>query len=277
MPEDDTHRGARSEHRTIDLERPSDARLYDLFLGGKNNFEVERRLYQEVVKIAPEASQLATENRRWLAEAIARMAGDGQIRQFLDLGAGLPAAENTHEIVGRLDPDATVVYVDNDLTAITHGQALLADYRHSFFADADLMDPAAVLRHPVVAEVLDLGRPVGILLGMVLHVMPDTAQVAAVIGEYLAAVPSGSYLALTHPSNPRDGSRLAEFASAVEEKLVEAFPDVRFRTRAEVAGLLDGLELVSPGLVDLVSWPLDHGMSAGGAGQLLLVALGRKP
>ncbi|MEU4191337.1 SAM-dependent methyltransferase [Kribbella sp. NPDC026611] len=279
MPEaDDTHRGAPAEYRTIDLDQPSEARLYDLFLGGKNNFEVERRLYQDVVKLAPETPQLAAANRRWLAHAIGRMVIDGHIGQFLDLGAGLPTLDNTHEIVARADPDGVVVYVDNDLTAVTHGQALLADYQHSFFAEADLTDPAAVLRHPVVTEAIDLSRPVGLLLGMVLQAIPDTEQAARIVAEYLAAVPAGSYLALTHPVNPRDGSRFASFARSIEEKLGEAFPNLRFRTPAEVGGFLTGLQLVPPGLVDLASWPLDGpGVSAAGAGQLLLVALGRKP
>ena len=267
------------EHAMIDLEQPSQARLYDLFLGGKNNFEVERQLFQELVKIAPEAPELARENRRWLAEVVGRMITDGGIGQFLDLGAGLPTRRNTHEIAAEADPLATVVYVDNDPTAISHGQALLADDRTSFFAGADLTDPAAVLGHPVVTAALDLNRPVGIILGLVLHAIPDTDRIERVIAEYLAAVPSGSYLALSHPLNPRDGSRLAEFSTAVEEKVREAFPQVMFRTRHEIAGFVAGLDLDKPGLVDLTAWwpGADQHLSPTGAAQLLLVALARKP
>ncbi|RZT20224.1 S-adenosyl methyltransferase [Kribbella sp. VKM Ac-2569] len=278
MPEyDDTHRSLRAdEPATIDLERASQARVYDLLLGGKNNFEVDRQFVQELLKIAPEISELTRQNRRWMADAIGRMTTEGRIDQFLDLGAGLPTAQNTHDVALRANPAATVVYVDNDLTAISHGQALLADEQRSFFADADLNDPAAVLAHPSVTGALDLSRPVGILLGLVLHSTPDPVPVVA---DYLAAVPSGSYLALTHPLNPRDGGRLAGFATAIEEKLQDAFPHMRFRTRDEIAELVAGLELVAPELVDLTSWwPEDEQkLNLTGAGQLLLVALARKP
>jgi hypothetical protein len=262
----------------IDLDRASQARVYDLLLGGKNNFEVDRRFVQELLKIAPEVPELTRQNRRWLAEAIFRMATDGGIDQFLDLGAGLPTPQNTHEIALRANPAATVVYVDNDLTAISHGQALLADDRHSFFAGVDLTDPAAVLTDPDVTAALDLNRPVGILLGLVLHNVPGPEAVQ-IIADYVAAVPSGSYLALTHPLNPRDGGRLAEFSTAIEAKLQEAFPQIGFRSRDETAELVAGLELVEPGLVDLTAWwPEDkQSLSSTGAGQLLLVALGRKP
>jgi len=278
MPEHDvTHSPPRAaEPAAIDLGRASQARVYDLLLGGKNNFEVDRQFVQELLKIAPEISELTRQNRRWMADAIGRMTDEGRIDQFLDLGAGLPTAENTHDIVLRANPAATVVYVDNDLTAISHGQALLADDRHSFFADADLNDPAAVLAHPSVTGALDLSRPVGILLGLVLHSTPDPVPVVA---DYLAAVPSGSYLALTHPLNPRDGGRLADFSTAIEEKLQEPFPHMRFRTRDEIAELVEGLELVEPGLVDLTSWwPRDEQkLNQSGPGRLLLVALARKP
>ena len=264
------------ERPAIDLERASQARVYDLLLGGKNNFEVDRQFVQELLKIAPEISELTRQNRRWLADAIVRMVTEGRIDQFLDLGAGLPTAQNTHDIALRADAAAKVVYVDNDLTAISHGQALLADDRRSFFADADLNDPAVVLAHPSVTEALDLTRPVGILLGLVLHSIPDPVRVVA---DYLAAVPSGSYLALTHPLNPRDGGRLSEFSTAIEEKLQDAFPHIRFRTRDEIAKLVAGLEPVAPGLVDLTSWwPAgEQALNSGGAGRLVLVALARKP
>jgi hypothetical protein len=171
------------------------------------------------------------------------------------------------------------VYVDNDLTVISHGRALLADDRTSYFVGADLTDPGAVLKDPAVTGGLDLTKPVGIILGLVLHSISDTDRIERVIAEYLAAVPSGSYLALSHPINPRDGGRLAEFSTAVEEKVQEAFPELRFRTRDEVARFFTGLDLVEPGLVDVTTWWPEAGqkLSPSGAGQLLLVGLARKP
>ncbi|MFF0343364.1 SAM-dependent methyltransferase [Kribbella sp. NPDC004875] len=266
---------AATQPAPIDLERASQARVYDVLLGGKNAFEVDRQFVQELLKIAPELPELTRQNRRWMAEAVTRMATGGRIDQFLDLGAGLPTADNTHDVALRTDAAAKVVYVDHDLTAIAHGQALLADEHSSFFAGVDLTDAGAVLTHPAVTGALDLTRPVGILLGLVLH---STADPAAVVADYLAAVPVGSYLALTHPINPRDGGRLAQFSTAIEGKLRDTFPHIRFRTRDEVAALLDGLELVEPGLVDLASWWPDdeRKLSSAGAARLLLVALGRK-
>jgi trans-aconitate methyltransferase len=263
----------------IDLSRPSDARIYDLFLGGKNNFEVDRQLYQEILKIAPETPALARENRRWLADVVDRMVREGGIDKFLDLGAGLPTAENTHELVFRADPRAVVVYVDKDPTVIAHGQALLADDTHSHFAGGDLADPAAVLANPVVRNALALDRPIGLVLALALYQLPDTDEVRDVVAAYVATLPSGSYLAITHPSNPRDGSRLAEFATAVEDKFRDAFPAMTFRTPGELAALFEGVELLEPGLVGLSDWwpEGERRVSSAGVGRLVLAGLARKP
>jgi hypothetical protein len=266
-----------AEVASVDVHRPSEARLYDLFLSGKDSFEADRRLYQKLLDIAPEAPRLAIENRRWLAEAVGLMIRDGGVDQFLDLGAGLPTAPNLHEVALESDPAAKVVYVDNDLTAISHGRALLADDAHAYFADADLTDPAAVFRHPVVSGALDLDRPVGIILGLVLHTIADTAEVRRIIDDYLAVVPAGSWLAMSHPLNPRDGSPLAEFAGSFENTLREAFPNVRFRTADELAGLVDGLDLIGPGLVNLATWWPDAENLDTGMALLLQVAVVRKP
>ncbi len=279
MPEQDDARQPAPAEQALDLTRPSGSRLYDLFLGGKNNFEVERRLFQDLVKLAPDAPDLARENRRWLTEVVGRMITEGGIHQFLDLGAGLPDRQNLHEVALKADPNVTFVYVDNDLTAISHGQALLADDNHSFFTAGDLTEPAAVLSDPIVKATIHLDQPVGIILGLVLHGVPDTEQVGRIVAEYVASVPSGSYVALSHVVNPHDGSRTADFADAVEAKLREAFPNVRFRTRDEVAGFLTGLEPVEPGLVDLTAWwsTDDQKLRPTGVAQLLVVALARKP
>jgi SAM-dependent methyltransferase len=257
---------------------PSIARVYDLFLGGKDNFQSDRQVYAEVLKIAPEAPEVARANRRWLGEAVERMAREAAIDQFLDLGSGLPTNENTHEVAHRCNPRATVVYLDNDPTAISHGLALLADERHVHFAAGDLADPAAVLADPVVANAIDRSRPTGIILGMSLHHVGDTELARRVVEEYLAAFPAGSYLAITHLSNPADGSRLAEFATAVEGKFKDAFSSIRFRRPDEIASLFTGVELVEPGLVAVSDWWADgeHPATMTGASRLLLVGLARK-
>ncbi len=260
----------------VNAGRPSRARVYDLFLGGKDNFEVDRQVYQQVLKVAPEAPEVARANRRWLGEAVERMAREAAIDQFLDLGSGLPTNENTHEVAQRCNQNATVVYLDNDPTAISHGLALLADERHVHFAAGDLGDPASVLADPVVTEALDRRRPTGIILGMSLHHIVDTEQARRLIAEYLAAFPAGSYLAITHLSNPRDGSRMAEFADAVEAKFLNAWGTTTFRTPDEIGSLFAGLELVEPGLARVSDWWPAGGAKSAGASQLLLVGLARK-
>ncbi|GAB3812243.1 SAM-dependent methyltransferase [Kribbella italica] len=262
----------------VDTSRPNAARVYDLLLGGKNSFEVDRQLHAELLKVAPEIPNLVRENRRWLARMIETMVRDGGVDQFLDLGCGLPTTDNTHEIVQRLNPRATVVYVDNDPTVAIHGLALLADERTVHFVDADLTDPAAVLADPVVAKVLDLSRPVGVLQGLVLHHVPGQERARHAVDGYLSAMAPGSYLAMTHPINPRDGSRLAEFSAAVEDALRPAVQPSAFRTPAEVAELLEGLELLPPGLTTIAdSCPTgDQSAKPTGVTRLVMAVLARK-
>jgi len=269
--------GERSSVPDVDMHRPSDARVYDLLLGGKDNFEVDRQLARQVLKVAPELPELLRANRRWLAEVVERVLREAAVLQFLDLGSGLPTSDNTHEIAGRVTSQATVVYLDKDPTVIRHGQALLADDRRSFFAAGDLKDPIAVLTDPVVTGALDLTQPVAVIQCLVLHHIRDTQQARRIVTGYLDALPSGSYLALTHPCNPRDGSRRAEFATGVEEKLRIGFKAVTFRTPDEIASLFDGLELLEPGLVSLGDWWPAPALAADGAGQLVLAGLARKP
>jgi S-adenosyl methyltransferase len=269
--------GRRGTAPDVDMQRPNDARVYDLLLGGKDNYETDRQLAQQVLKVAPEMPELLHANRRWLAEVVERMLREAAVVQFLDLGSGLPTSDNTHEIAARVNPKAKVVYLDNDPTVIRHGQALLADDRHSFFAEGDLTDPAAVLANPVVTGAFDLDRPVAVIQCLVLHHVRRTKDAREIVAGYLDALPSGSYLALTHPCNPRDGSRRAEFATGVEEKLRIGFKSVTFRTPDEIASLFEGLELLDPGLVSLGEWWPSPTATATGASHLILAGLARKP
>jgi hypothetical protein len=267
----------RAKAPDVDMQRPSDARVYDLLLGGKDNFEIDRQLAQQVLKAAPAMPALLQANRRWLAAVVERLLREEDVVQFLDLGSGLPTADNTHEIAARVNPEATVVYLDKDPTVIRHGQALLADDRHSFFAAGDLTDPASVLADPIVTGALDLTQPVAVIQCLVLHHVRDTKHAREIVTGYLDPLPSGSYLALTHPCNPRDGSRAAEFATGVEEKLRLGFQSVTFRTPDEITSLFDGLELLNPGLVGLADWWPAAAGTPGGASQLILGGLARKP
>ncbi|MEV8375116.1 SAM-dependent methyltransferase [Kribbella sp. NPDC056861] len=269
--------GGREIAPDVDMQHPSDARVYDLLLGGKDNFEADRQLVHQVLTVAPELPEALQANRRWLAEVVERLLREAAVLQFLDLGSGLPTADNTHEIAARVSPKATVVYLDKDPTVIRHGQALLADDRRSFFAAGDLTDPAAVLADPIVTGALDLSCPVAVLQCLVLHHIRETKVARQIVDGYLEALPSGSYLAITHPCNPRDGSRQAEFATEVEEKLRVGFRGVTFRTPAEIASLFEGLELLEPGLVSLGEWWPSPAAELGGASRLILAGLARKP
>ncbi|WP_405061737.1 SAM-dependent methyltransferase [Kribbella sp. NBC_01505] len=276
MPEGNVTRRVGPE---LDLNRPSDARIYDLMLGGKNNFEIDRHVFAELLKVAPEIPQLATENRRWIAAAIARMTEAG-VGQFLDLGCGLPSDRNLHDVVLAANPRGRTVYVDNDVTAISHGQALLADDHSAFFAAADILDPAMVLEHPTVVDAIDRDKPVGLIFGLTLHTLADNDQLRQLLADYLAPFASGSFIALTHPMNPNDGSRLADFATSIEAKFREFFPRLRFRTPEEITEAVAGLEILDPGITDLAHWwPAGEQttLSPTGAARLVIGALLRKP
>jgi hypothetical protein len=280
-----TNPAGREVTTVIDVSRPSVARVYDLALGGKDNYESDRVVYRQLVEILPEVPEWAKENRRWLQRAVAWMAREQRIDQYLDLGAGLPTAQNTHQIAQGENPAAKVVYVDNDPTVIAHGQALLMDDERTDFAAADFTRPDEVLTDPAVQKLLDFNRPIGLIQALVLHHLSELDEVVAIQAEYLDRLPSGSCVAISHACNPRDGSDAAELATTIEAKFQPHFPALRFRTPAEIATLFGGFELVDPGLVRLFDWhgpgvevddtPADHYRAA--ASRFLICAVARKP
>lgn len=263
----------------VDTSVPSIARVYDALCGGKDHFAVDRQVMHRLVQVTPEAKRVVRANRDWLIRVCRYLAGTAGITQFLDAGSGLPTAENTHEAVQRVSPTAEVVYLDNDPAVLAYGRALLENNRHTRLAKADLTRPDEVLAAPEVTAALDLSAPVALLqCGTLHHVEPyDTAQ--AVLQDYIAALAPGSYVALTHMHNPRDGSQAAEIASGFESTFQNTLGTARYRTRNEIAALMDGLELVEPGLVSLHEWWPDGPPPAEQHPVMytLLGALGRKP
>jgi hypothetical protein len=270
----------------IDTTRPSVARVYDMLLGGKDNYESDRVIYRQIMELIPELPVWAQENRRWLQRAVRWLASEQRIDQFLDLGAGLPTAQNTHQIAQGVNPTARIAYVDNDPSVIVHGQALLMDNEYTDFAPADFTRPDDVLADPAV-EGLDFTRPIGLIQALVLHHIPDLDQTLKIQAEYLDKLPSGSFVAISHACNPRDGSEAAELATAFEDKFHQNFPDLRFRTPAEITSLFGGFPLVDPGVVRLFDWyppgeheelddsPVDDYRA--GASQFLVCGIARKP
>jgi hypothetical protein len=232
----------------IDLAKPNAARIYDYILGGANNFEVDREFAKGLLKVLPDAQALAQENRAFLRRAVGFLADRG-IRQFLDLGSGIPTVGNTHEVAQRIDPDARVVYVDNEAVAVSHSELILNGNANAAILRADIRDVDAVLRHPITARLIDFAEPVAVLAFAVLHFVPDEQDPYGLVARYRDASAPGSYLALSHATS--DGRpEIREIAGAYRQT---ANP-LTERSGAEVARMFDGYELAEPGLVFTRDW-----------------------
>ncbi|GAA2282722.1 SAM-dependent methyltransferase [Nonomuraea roseoviolacea subsp. roseoviolacea] len=234
----------------IDTTRPSIARAYDVVLNGKDNFEVDRAFVAEIVKVVPEIYDVATYNRQILGRGV-RFLVDQGVTQFIDLGSGLPTVENTHHVAQRANPESRVVYVDNDPMVLAHGRALLAENDRTAVVTSDLRDPKSILADKDVRRLIDLDRPVGVMLVGILHHLHDDEDPRGIVEAYMDAVPSGSYLFITHFCASSDDSREAE------KKFLALLGTGRFRTVAEITGFFDGFELLEPGVVPLPLWRPD--------------------
>ena len=236
----------------IDTSRPHPARTYDYFLGGKNNFAADREVAEKVIAGWPGIRTGARENRKFLARAVRYLAGEVGIRQFLDIGTGLPTANNTHEAAQAVAPSARIVYVDNDPLVLAHARALLtsAPEGRTAYIQADLRDPAAILNDPVTREVLNFSQPVALMLVAILHMIPDDEKPAENLAALLGALPAGSYIVASHITAEHD-----EGAAAAELRFREAGMAAQWRDADAFAQLaFDGLELVQPGVVLTSEW-----------------------
>ncbi|MCT9935343.1 SAM-dependent methyltransferase [Planotetraspora sp. A-T 1434] len=239
----------------IDTTRPSIARAYDVVLNGKDNFEVDRAFVAEIVKVVPEIYDVATYNRRMLGRGVRFLSGQG-ITQFIDLGSGLPTVENTHQVAQRANPESRVVYVDNDPMVLAHGRALLADNAGTAVVTSDLRDPKVILADPAVKRLIELDQPVAVLLVGILHHLHDDEDPRGIVEAYMSAVPSGSYLFITHFCASSQEARDAE------QKYLALLGTGRFRTPEEITALFDGFELLEPGVVPLPLWRPDEPVPA---------------
>jgi hypothetical protein len=238
----------------IDTTKASIARVYDAFLNGKDNYEIDREVLRRVKEVAPEAEQLAWDNRNFLIRATRFIATQTDVTQYLDLGSGLPTAENTHQIAQRLQPESRVVYVDNDPVVLAHGRALLEENDQTHFSAADIFDPAAVLNDHVVQKYLDFDRPIALFQLGTLHHYDGERSCGSIMEEYVDALPSGSYVGVSHFFDP-ETSEFDDLARRMEDVFVHSpMGSGRFRTRAEIESMLPGLELVEPGLVLCAEW-----------------------
>jgi SAM-dependent methyltransferase len=227
------------------------ARIYDFWLGGKDNFAVDRAAAEMALEADPQRAWSVRSNRAFLARAVQFLAGEVGIRQFLDIGTGLPAANNTHQVAQSVAPDARIVYVDNDPIVLSHAKALLKSSPEGACAyiDADLRDTGRILAK--AAETLDFSRPVAIMLIAVLHCVQDQDEPHRIVAELLDAVPSGSYLTLSHPSNDLGGPQ----RNAVRAQLNELMgAPMTGRNREQVTSFFTGLEVLDPGVVVVSEW-----------------------
>jgi hypothetical protein len=227
------------------------ARVYDYMLGGKDNFAADRAAGEEFVKVMPGILPGVREARAFLVRVVRFLAGDAGVRQFLDIGTGLPTASNTHETAQQEAPESRVVYVDNDPLVLAHARALLTSspQGNTAYLDADLRDPGAILAE--AARTLDFARPVAVMLVGVLHCIPDDGDPWGIVKQVMAAVPSGSYLVVGHPASDVQAAAAAQATSGLNTRLAEP---VTFRPRDQVARFLDGLEILEPGLVSYSQW-----------------------
>jgi hypothetical protein len=227
----------------VDPATPSPARLYDYYLGGTDNFRADRDAAERIRARMPELADAAWANRAFHQRAALWMAGAMGVRQFLDIGSGLPTRNNTHQAVHRATREARVVYVDNDPLVRVHADALLSNAGDTRFVTADLRDPDGVLNHPQTRELIDFGKPVGLLMTAVLHFVADGSDPRGLIARYVAKLSPGSYVALSHITADQKPPAAVR---AILDIYSGATQQIYMRSRAEVQGFFDGLELVPP-------------------------------
>ncbi|WP_330285835.1 SAM-dependent methyltransferase [Streptomyces sp. NBC_00576] len=271
MTQDSSAHGTQTPEK-IDTTVPHSARIWNYWLGGKDNYPVDHQAGDAFHEIFPGITDLARDSRAFLGRAVRRLAGEAGIRQFLDIGTGLPTADNTHEIAQRVAPDARIVYVDNDPLVLTHAEALLTSSPEGVtdYVDADLHDPDTVLRE--AARTLDLSRPVALTLMQVSGHIADYDEARAIVRALLDALPPGSFFAFndsvdTNRANA-EATRLYNESGAVPYYL---------RSPQQLAGFFDGLELLAPGVVPITDWRPDPGTAAATGEVIALGGVARKP
>ncbi|MGI8333052.1 SAM-dependent methyltransferase [Actinomadura scrupuli] len=234
----------------FDPTRPNGARVYDYFLGGKDNFAADREAAEQVRRLLPEMPMVARENRRFLGR-VTRFLVDAGIRQFIDIGTGLPTQGHVHEILQSLAPDARVVYVDHDPVVIVHAQAMLEGNGRTAVVPADLRSPDDILAAPQLRRLIDLEQPVGIMLLAVLPFVPDDDEVRHTITQLHKAVAPGSYVAISH-TLPHARREVREELAAAYRVPLMGVPEQR--TASQITALLDDWDIVEPGVVRLPAW-----------------------
>ncbi|MDH2425224.1 SAM-dependent methyltransferase [Sphaerisporangium sp. TRM90804] len=249
----------------IDPRTPSVARMYDYYLGGKDNFASDRESAERIIKIFPQAKEVARENRAFLGRAVRLLAELG-IRQFIDIGTGLPTRENVHQVALETAPGSRVVYVDNDPIVLVHARALLADNPRTIVIDGDLRDPKAIMEHPEVRAHIDVDEPYAVILCAIVHFVEDDDEATGIVSYLRDDIPPGGALVLSHGFHGDLGdSTMAE----AREVYARTKGTLKLRDRTKIGEYFSGLDLVEPGLVHVQAWrpeypvTVDPGASGG--------------
>jgi hypothetical protein len=243
-----------SDPKRLDTGTAHIARVYDYWLGGNNNFSADRAAGEEALEAFPGLISSVRANRAFLARTVRYLARERGIRQFLDIGTGIPASNNTHEVAQSVVPQARVVYVDNDPMVLAHARALLGSGPHGAtdYIDADLHDTGKILQ--IAARTIDFTEPVAVMLIAVLHLIRDEDNPRQIIEKLMAAVPPGSSLSISHVPNDMHMGQMSDMSDRLNRLLAQ--PST-YRSRAEVTGFFDGLELVEPGVTPIQQWRPD--------------------
>ena len=242
----------------IDMTKPHPARRYDYWLGGKDNFQADREAAEAIAAVFPHIRTAARENRAFMQRAVKYLAAEAGVRQFLDIGTGLPTANNVHDVAQGIAPESRIVYVDNDPLVLTHARALLTSSEQgaTAYIDADVRNPEKILGDPAVRDTLDWSRPVALLLVAVLHFIEDHEDPYGIVKQLVGALPEGSYLVLSHATfDPLDPETIAKM-NAVNENIKPRFSP---RTLAEVSRLFADLDVLEPGIVSVSDWRPEPG------------------
>jgi len=241
----------------LQLDRPHSARVWNFLLGGKDNYAADREAGEMIVQMFPDIALLARLQRRFLVRAVRYLAEEAGIRQFLDIGTGLPTVDNTHEVAQRIAPESRIVYVDNDPLVLVHAQALLTSTPEGACAylDADVRDPEGILE--VAAKTLDFSKPIALTMLGILGQIPDSDEPEAVVGRFLDALPPGSYLALSDGTDTN-----AALNQAISVYNANSASSYHLRGPERIEAFFDGLEVIEPGIVPTSQWhpePVDVG------------------
>jgi len=263
-----------SDSSAVDSSIPHTARIWNYWLGGKDNFAADRAIGDQVRQFLPDIVTSARADRAFLQRAVRVLVAEAGIRQFLDVGTGLPTAQNTHEVAQSIAPEARIVYADNDPLVLAHARALLTSdpAGATDYLDADVRDSATILKG--AADTLDLTQPVAVMLLGVLNFVGDDEEALGAVQRLMAAVPAGSYLAIAHPTTE---IRPEESAAAARQWNETATPPITLRSKAQLLRFFEGLDLVEPGVVTCTKWRPEPGDPTAGTDVYQFCGLARKP